>query len=408
MAHFTMTRTDSWPAGSSAPAPNWIGLDSKVFKLVNGDDGGCWGPSGQISLFTTSGGGLLLTGPLVILGVSFSTSSGALIKLDNGDYPTLAAGHKDTSRVYVNSCVSGAAGYPKFGVRPHLPYVALQAVAATFQLADGTIVPNTWRVPLRVCNGSTLSSVTVTYRPLMGNPSIRIERVDANGVAVPLTSVAAGANANGFIIGTRPAVATVDPTTGLPTVNSITIPIDGGASSSQAVIDISQYSYFLRVIEDQTLSPVYPNLLSVRAPVKYATTGSNLSLSGLAAVDGIALIANDRVLVKDQTNSAQNGIYRAASGAWGYAPDADVAGDPSHGGKYPQGMIVPVQFGTVNGGSYWQLQQTVQTLNVTPQTYGPIPANPLSQVQGASFGANGNFYLDAVLTHTNITDDRPQ
>lgn len=62
--------------------------------------------------------------------------------------------------------------------------------------------------------------------------------------------------------------------------------------------------------------------LDPKGSVKAASI-SNLTLSGTQTVDGVALVANDRVLVKDQTAQATNGIYLVAAGAWTRAPDMD-------------------------------------------------------------------------------------
>ena len=56
---------------------------------------------------------------------------------------------------------------------------------------------------------------------------------------------------------------------------------------------------------------------------KVATT-ANVTLSGLANQDGIAIVAGDFILVPNQTNPAQNGLYVAASGAWTRASGADA------------------------------------------------------------------------------------
>ena len=53
--------------------------------------------------------------------------------------------------------------------------------------------------------------------------------------------------------------------------------------------------------------------LDVKNSVRAATT-STLTLSGLQTIDGVALSAGDRVLVKNQANQAQNGIYTWATG----------------------------------------------------------------------------------------------
>ncbi len=63
--------------------------------------------------------------------------------------------------------------------------------------------------------------------------------------------------------------------------------------------------------------------LDVKGSVATATTG-NITLSGGQTIDGYAVTAGDRVLVKDQTNPAENGIYVADTGTWARSDDADT------------------------------------------------------------------------------------
>ena len=55
-----------------------------------------------------------------------------------------------------------------------------------------------------------------------------------------------------------------------------------------------------------------------------AATTANITLSGTQTIDGVALIAGDRCLVKNQTLSQNNGIYVVAAGAWTRATDMDT------------------------------------------------------------------------------------
>ncbi|MCO7516417.1 phage tail protein [Pseudomonas guariconensis] len=79
-----------------------------------------------------------------------------------------------------------------------------------------------------------------------------------------------------------------------------------------------------------------------------ATTG-NIALAGLQTVDGVALAAGARVLVKNQAVVKDNGLYTVAAGAWARCTDADSSA------KVTPGLLVLVERGTLNGDSAWQL-----------------------------------------------------
>ncbi len=70
--------------------------------------------------------------------------------------------------------------------------------------------------------------------------------------------------------------------------------------------------------------------VAVKAPVDVATT-AEITLSGLQEIDGVTVAAGDRVLVKDQGDSVDNGIWIASSGAWSRAIDFDGARDVVRG-----------------------------------------------------------------------------
>jgi hypothetical protein len=55
-----------------------------------------------------------------------------------------------------------------------------------------------------------------------------------------------------------------------------------------------------------------------------AGTTANITLSAPQTIDGVSVIAGDRVLVKNQSTASANGIYVVAAGAWTRATDADT------------------------------------------------------------------------------------
>ena len=82
-------------------------------------------------------------------------------------------------------------------------------------------------------------------------------------------------------------------------------------------------------------------------PCRVATTGA-IALSGLQTIDGVALIAGDRVLVWKQADATTNGIYAASTGAWVRTTDA------SQNTQFFNGMLVAVAIGTVSAGLIYQ------------------------------------------------------
>lgn len=85
--------------------------------------------------------------------------------------------------------------------------------------------------------------------------------------------------------------------------------------------------------------------VAVKIPVVAATT-ANIALSGEQTIDGVAVVADDRVLVKDQTTGSENGIYVASATAWARAVDFDGNEDVK------KGTLVYVHSGSTNAASW--------------------------------------------------------
>jgi hypothetical protein len=125
-------------------------------------------------------------------------------------------------------------------------------------------------------------------------------------------------------------------------------------------------------------------LLDPKASVRVATT-ANITLSGLQTIDGITVVDADRVLVKNQSTGAQNGIYTAASGVWTRATDFD--GTPAN--EVTSGAYCFVEQGTVGASTGWVLSTPNPiTVGTTALTFVQFSA-AASSSPSLSFIASG-------------------
>lgn len=102
--------------------------------------------------------------------------------------------------------------------------------------------------------------------------------------------------------------------------------------------------------------------LAIKVPARVATTG-DISLYGLQTIDDVAVAEGDRVLVWQQADAKQNGIYDASSGPWQRSKDFDGARD------IVQGTTVIVNLGTVNAQlAFWVTSADPQRIGTTDIT----------------------------------------
>ena len=153
-----------------------------------------------------------------------------------------------------------------------------------------------------------------------------------------------------FIGQGQPFYATISPSqSGLnitnSTINSTTIGATTPSSAAFTTASVSTAPVSGNDVVNKTYLDFYAAGISWKQPVRCGTT-ANITLSGLQTIDGVIVVAGNRVLVKNQTTTSQNGIYLASATAWSRAPDADTWNELIS-------ALVFVESGSTLAGSAW-------------------------------------------------------
>lgn len=110
---------------------------------------------------------------------------------------------------------------------------------------------------------------------------------------------------------------------------------------------------------------------AIKAPCRVATT-ANITLSGLQTIDGVTVVADDRVLVKNQTDGIENGIYLANTSTWTRAVDFNGTRD------CVQGTLVMVVAGTVGASTVFQLSTASPVIGTSSLTFAVTGSTALA------------------------------
>lgn len=141
-----------------------------------------------------------------------------------------------------------------------------------------------------------------------------------------------------------------------------------------------------RIIDVENAISTVTGLFTSKGTVRTATTG-NITLSGAQTIDGVSVIAGERVLVKSQTAPAENGVYTVASGSWTRSAEMDSWAEIP-------GSWVTVQEGTANADTTWLATANQGgTLNTTAVTW----SNPITAGGGLS---TSNFVFEETPSGT--------
>ena len=274
-----------------------------------------------------------LTGKTVN-GLTITTTTGTLTVVSGGSLVTAGA-----NSITLTSTAATSVTLPTSGT--------LATLAGTESLTGKTV------------NGLTITSTTGTLT-LANSSSL----VTAGAYSTTLTSTAA----TSVTLPTSGTLATLAGTESLTnkTVNGLTISSTNGtltlANGSSIVTSGGNSITFVSTGTTSVTLPTSGTLatqayvdavkvgLDVKDSVRVTTTANIASLSSTMTIDGVTVVAGDRVLVKDQTATADNGIYVVVSGgAWTRATDFDNSQEVT------PGAFAFVEEGTVSADTGWVL-----------------------------------------------------
>ena len=333
------------PNGSGA-----VVLDGFAFP-INGS-----GSNGQFLRQDSSGN---LEFATVVSSLTLSADSGTNDTINTGETLTFTGGEgidtavtNNTITIAAEEATTGNLGVASFAT-------------ANFTVASGHVSAKT------ITLGSTTLTNGSTTTDLAGITSLVVDNLTLNG-----STLSTSAGNNNIVLSPHG--------TGTVTVPSGYKDRSGFSTNS--------------LVSKEYVDAIKQNL-DIKDSVHLAST-SNVSLTGGASgleagdsIDGVALVAGDRVLLKNQTDASENGIYVAVSSGGTPARSTDANSND----KVNAGMFVFVEEGTVNADNGFVLTTNgAITLDNTSLTY--------TQFSGAGQIVAGDALSKSANT-LNVNDD---
>ena len=215
-------------------------------------------------------------------------------------------------------------------------------------------------------SGSGVTSVA-TGTGLTGGP------ITSTGtISIDVTGVSAGTYGSSLVVPVIAVNAQGQITSATnTTINAVTLTTGTISTTPSNSTDIANKAYVDTVAQG----------LDTKASVIAGTT-ANITLSGTQTIDGIVLVSGDRVLVKNQTASADNGLYLCAAGAWTRTTDMNTWA------QVP-GAYVFVETGSTLADTGWVCTSDAGgTIGVTAITWAQF-SGAGSGVSSITFGSTG-------------------
>lgn len=273
----------------------------------------------------------------------------------------------------------GVAGNPTIALANDL--AALEGLTTTGQIVrtgDGTAVT-------RTLEGVAGNTVVTNGDGVAGNPSVDLASVTDSGTG---SFLKLSTDSYGRVTGTTAVVLSdIKTIADSEYVNAAGDSMTGdlamggnlitGVGAPESGTDAANKNFVLSMVAG----------LSWKHAVKVATTGNVALVGAPATIDGVTLAAGDRVLVKDQTAGAENGIYVFDGADLVRADDMNDAAEFSSAAVY-------VQQGTVGAETGWNQTAEVSAVGTDSVTFvqftgaGTFVAGVGLDLSGNTFSVN--------------------
>jgi hypothetical protein len=322
--------------------------------------GGAGGSATTVEAIGGSGAYVALAGDQTIAGTkTFSSTISGSINGNANTATTLATARNLSLTGDATATLSGFNGSAN--------------VSATLTLATSGVTASTYGTSTAVGQFTVDAKGRITAASAV-NIAFPVTSVNGSTGAVTLTTSNVAEGTNLYYTDTRVRANRLD---------QMAAPTAAVSLNSQRITNLAEPSASTDAATKNYVDSVAQGL-DVKTSVVAATT-ANITLSAPQTIDGISVIAGDRVLVKNQTTASANGIYVVAAGSWTRATDADSWAELIS-------AFVFVERGTVNADTgYVCTVDPGGTLNSTNVTFAQF-SGAGTYVAGNGLALTGNSF----------------